>query len=399
MSRPRLEVADILRAHGEEYRRRHPASAAQLTVMRHIEQCRTAALGGHIDACTDCGKVLGNSYNSCRDRHCPKCQGLKKAQWLEERLAHLLPIPYWHVTFTIPDALNPVALRNKQVVFDIFFAAASETLQEIAQDPKHLGAEVGFTAVLHTWGQNLLFHPHIHCVVTGGGLDTNATHWVATSPKFFLPVRVLGSRFRRKFLDALELARQDDKVDLSGSTEHLAQPPAWRDFLRPLRRVNWVVDARAPFAGPEQVYRYLSHYTQRIAISNHRLVAMDGRQISFTAKNYRKEGKRITLSLDAVEFIRRFLLHVLPKKFVRIRHYGLLAGRNIFTKLTHARTLIPSATVQAATPRATKTISKWWERLLALTGIDVFKCPFCKTGRVVRRPLPPAAHAVAARSP
>jgi len=385
--------------HGDEYRRRHPASAAQLTVMRHIEQCRTAALGGHIDTCTDCGKTLGNSYNSCRDRHCPKCQGLKKAQWLEERLAHLLPIPYWHVTFTIPDTLNPLALRNKKVVFDILFAAASAALQEIAHDPKHLGAEVGFTAVLHTWGQNLLFHPHIHCVVTGGGLDAEEAHWVATSPKFFLPVRVLGSRFRRRFLDALDLARHDGKLDFSGSTEHLAQQPGWRGLLRQLRGVNWVVDARAPFAGPEQVYRYLSHYTQRIAISNHRLVAIDGRRISFTAKDYRREGKRITLKLDGVEFIRRFLLHVLPKKFVRIRHYGLLAGRNISSKLTRARALIPSATIEATAPRERQPSLKWWEHLFALTGVDVFMCPFCKTGRLVRHPLSPVPHVLAARSP
>jgi hypothetical protein len=398
VSRPRLEVADVLRAHGEEYCHRHPASAAQLSVIRHIEQCRTAALGGHIDTCTDCGKTLGNSYNSCRDRHCPKCQGLKKAQWLDERLAHLLPIPYWHVTFTIPDTLNPVALRNKQAVFNILFDAAAQTLQEIARDPKHLGAEVGFTAVLHTWGQNLLFHPHIHCVVTGGGLDPDGTHWIATSPKFFLPVRVLGSRFRSRFLDALDLARRDDKLDLSGSTEPLAEPPAWRRFLRQLRRVNWVVDARAPFAGPEQVYRYLSHYTQRIAISNHRLVAMEGRRISFTAKDYRNNARRITLSLDGVEFIRRFLLHVLPKKFVRIRHYGLLAGRSVSTKLVLARSLIPSATVEVA-PSRIKTKPKWWEQLFALTGIDVFRCPFCKSGHLVRRLLSPEFHTAVARSP
>ena len=397
MSRPRLEVADILRAHGEEYRRRHPASAAQLTVMRHIEQCRTAALGGHIDFCVGCGRDR-NSYNSCRDRHCPKCQGLNKAEWLEARCAKLLPIPYWHVVFTIPDALNPLALRNKKVVFDILFTTMAETLREFTRDPKHLGAEIGFTAVLHTWGQNLLFHPHLHCVVTGGGLKSDDSRWISTSPKFFLPVEALGLVFCGKFLDALDVARDSGKLEFVGSTAHLAPHKAWRNFLGELPK-NWVVYAKAPFAGPEQVFRYLGHYTHRVAISNHRLVSMGDGKVTFSWKDYRHGGKRGLMTLNAVEFIRRFLLHVLPKKFVRIRHFGLLSSRNIFSKLARARDLLSSrADPTSPQPRPKRLPLPWWQRLFALTGIDVFLCPFCKVGRLVRRPLPPIRTA-AARAP
>lgn len=397
MPRPRLEVADILRVHGEEYRRRHPVSAAQLTVMRHIEQCRTAALGGHIDFCLGCGRDR-NSFNSCRDRHCPKCQGLKKAEWLEARCAHLLPIPYWHVVFTIPDSLNPLALRNKKVVFDILFDTTAQTLQEFTRDPRHLGAEIGFTAVLHTWGQNLLFHPHLHCVVTGGGLKTDDSRWIATSPKFFLPVDALGLVLRGKFLDALDVARNDGKLEFEGSTAHLAPEKAWRNFLGQLPR-KWVVYAKPPFAGPEQVYRYLGHYTHRVAISNHRLVAMVDDVVTFSWKNYRRGGKRGLMRLHGLEFIRRFLLHVLPKKFVRIRHYGLLSSRNLYTKLARARDVLCVHAEQPPRPaRPPRTTRPWWDRLLALTGIDIFLCPFCKTGRLVRRPLLPA-RASAARAP
>ena len=291
-------------------------------------------------------------------------------------------------------------MRNKKVVFDILFDVTAETLQEFTRDPKHLGAEIGFTAVLHTWGQNLLFHPHLHCVVTGGGLkddDDNST-WIATSPKFFLPVKALGAVFRGKFLDALDVAKDAGRLDFAGSTAHLTPLKAWRNFLGDLPR-EWVVYAKPPFAGPEQVYRYLGHYTHRVAISNHRLVSMTDGSVTFSWKNYRRHGKRGLMTLSAVEFIRRFLLHVLPKRFIRIRHYGLLSSRNIFTKLDRARHLLTSR-VDRPSPksRSKEPALPWWERLLALTGIDVFLCPFCETGRLIRHPLSPTP-AAAARAP
>jgi hypothetical protein len=398
VARPRFEVADVLRAYGEEYRRQRPVSVAQLAVMRHIEQCRTAALGGHIDSCDACGKTRV-SYNSCRDRHCPKCQSLKKAEWLDERCARLLPVPYWHVVFTIPDALNPLALRNKQLLFDILFMATAQTLQTIARDPRHLGAQIGFTAVLHTWGQNLLFHPHVHCVVTGGGLVDDGTRWVATPEKFFLPVNVLGKLFRGKFLHAFVEARREKRLELAASTAPLACEVPWRALLATLYKKDWVVYAKHPFAGPKQVYQYLGNYTHRVAITNHRILAVADGKVSFKVRAYAEGGRQKILTLDAGEFIRRFLIHVLPKKFVRIRHYGLLAGRNVLTRLPRARALLTRTTSEpSSTPISPR--SPWWERLLVLMGIDVFLCPYCKVGRMSRGPLlEPTLLAPAARAP
>ena len=361
--------------------------------MRHLAQCRTSALGGHVDACDRCGHVR-ISYNSCRDRHCPKCQCLKKAEWLEARRERLLPVPYFHVVFTLPPDLRPLALRNKRVVFDLLFAAASQTLQALAADPKHLGAQLGFTAILHTWGQNLQFHPHLHCVVTGGGLSADGGRWVPCRPGFFLPVRVLRKLFRGKFLHGLKRAYDEDGLDLKGTTAELADPQRWRALLQQLYRRDWVVYAKPPFGGPEHVYRYLGRYTHRVAIANHRLLSLEDGAVRFQVKDRADGGKRKVMTLSAVEFLRRFLLHVLPRGFVRIRHFGLLAGRNVHTKLARAQDLLNAKVPELveAPPSVSESPIPWWERLLALTGVDVFLCPRCAVGRMLRlsaHTLPP----------
>ncbi len=388
----------MVRAHGDDYHRAHHPSTAQEAVLKHIADCRTAALGGHLEACDSCGHHRV-SYNSCRDRHCPKCQNTARAEWLTQRLERLLPIPYFHVVFTIPAALNPLALRNKKAVFNILFAAASQALSTIARDDKHLGAQVGFTAVLHTWGQNLLFHPHLHCVVTGGGLAVDGVRWVAARQKYLLPVKVLGKLFRGKFLAALDHAFHHGDLDLSGSTAALSDPEAWCRFKDGLYNKDWVVYAKAPFGGPEHVFRYLGNYTHRVAISNHRIVNIAAGKVTFRVKDYADGYKKKLLTLDAVEFLRRFLLHVLPKGFVRIRHYGLCASANVNSKLVTARRLLEPST-EASPPPSTEPAQaeapSWSERFLALTGIDVMACPACTTGRMVRHralsPLEVAAY-------
>ena len=386
--RPRFEVADVIRAHGDDYRLAHRPSAAQQKVLRNIAACRTSALGGHVDECDTCGHKR-ISYNSCRDRHCPKCQGPQRAEWLAQRLERLLPIPYFHVVFTLPEELNPLALRNKRLIYDILFETAAETLKTIARDEKqHLGAEIGFSAVLHSWGQNLLFHPHLHCVVTGGGLSPDGTRWVPGRERYLLPVKVLGKLFRGKFLDALERAWKEGKLDLAGSTADLADPVAWSTLRDRLYRKDWVVYAKPPFGGPEHVFRYLGRYTHRVAISNHRIVDFKDGNVVFTVKDYADDGKKKLMTLNAVEFIRRFLLHVLPDGFVRIRHYGLYAGRNVRTKLATARHLLePARLAEPACPKP----HSWWERFLKNTGVDVMLCPCCG-GRLRRTHTLPPCH-------
>jgi hypothetical protein len=381
--RPRLEVADIVRLHGDEFRRACHPSAPEEAVLRHIAECRTAALGGHIDQCPDCGHQR-ISYNSCRDRHCPKCQAIARADWLEARLERLLPIPYFHVVFTIPDDLNALALGNKRLLFDLLFAAAADTLKTIAGDEKHLGAEIGFTAVLHSWGQAVLFHPHLHCVVTGGGLSSDGTRWVAGRETFFLPVKVLAMLFRGKFLAALQRARTDGELRFGGSTAELADDRAWARFRDGLYRKDWVVYAKPPFGGPEQVFAYLGRYTHRVAISNFRLVALENGRVTFTLKDYADNGQRKTMTVSAVEFLRRFLLHVLPQRFTRIRHYGLLAGKNVTTKLHHARRLLERDGKVLPPIAKTTPGAPWWQRLLERTGVDLMACPCC-AGHLVRR--------------
>jgi len=388
--RPRLEVADILRRHAGDYLRAHQPSAAQLAVMRHLQECRTAALGGHVDTCDTCDYVR-ISYNSCRDRHCPKCQSLKKAEWLEARRERLLPVPYFHVVFTLPEELRPLALRNKRTLFDILFHSAANTLLAIAADQKHLGAQIGFTAVLHTWTQKLDFHPHLHCVVTGGGLAPDGQRWISRSPDFFLPVKVLRRLFRGKFLHALATARDEGELEFEGSTAALHDQRTWRRLLDQLYSTEWVVYAKPPFGGPEHVFRYLGRYTHRVAIANHRLVSLADGQVQFRFRDRADGARSKILSLDAVEFLRRFLLHVLPKRFIRIRHYGLLAGRNVHTKLLQARRLLEgnSTTPHPDPPAVPLTDLDWSERLLQLTGVDIFACPACRTGRLASVPFEP----------
>jgi hypothetical protein len=354
MSRPSLEVADIFRAHGPAYRRAQAGhlSLGQLKVMSAIEACRTAELGGHVARCDDCQR-LAVSYNSCRNRHCPKCQGSAAKVWLAERQADLLPAPYFHVVFTLPAPIAAIAFHNKAAVYDLLFKAAAETLQTIAADPKRLGARLGLIAVLHTWGSALTHHPHVHCIVPGGGLSPDG-RWVACRKGFFLPVRVLSRFFRRLFLERLSVLHVQGRLRFFGDLAALAAPQAFAAHLAPLRRAEWVVYAKPPFAGPSAVLAYLARYTHRVAISSSRLVSLDDQAVRFRWKDYRRADpatgavKMATMALSPAEFIRRFLIHVLPSGFHRIRHYGLLAKGPNTLPLDALRALILERTPQPA---------------------------------------------------
>ena len=341
--RPALEVADIFRAHGPAWRdaQRGHLSLAQLKVMSAIAQCRTAALGGHVLRCDGCGldKV---SYNSCRNRHCPKCQSSAAKRWLDARQADLLPVDYYHVVFTLPAPIADLAYQNKAALYGLLFDIAAETLLRIAADPKRLGASIGTTLVLHTWGSALTHHPHVHGIVPGGGLAPDGSRWIACRPGFFLPVRVLSRLFRRRFLEELQRLHEGDMLRFFGEHAVLANAAAFKAWLAPLRQCEWVVYAKRPFAGPQAVLAYLSRYTHRVAISNSRLLAMDERGVTFRWKDYRAKGKtrHKAMTLSPQEFMRRFLLHVLPGGFHRIRHYGLLANSNRRDKLALARELL-----------------------------------------------------------
>lgn len=341
-----LDVADIFRAAGPTYRAAHTGhlSLAQLKVMTAIETCRTAAMGGHVEACEDCGHWR-IAYNSCRNRHCPKCQGAAARTWLAEREADLLPVGYFHVVFTLPAEVAAIAFQNKALIYDLLFKAASETMMIIAGDPKHLGARIGITAVLHTWGSAMTHHPHVHMIVPGGGIAPDGTRWISSRPAFLLPVRVLGSLFRRLFLMRLMALHQSGKLALFGHLAQLADKRALLRHLSPVRKKRWVVYAKPPFGGPEAVLTYLSRYTHRVAISNRRLIAFDDRGVTFRFKDYRRDGpeRQQIMTLATNEFIRRFLLHVLPKGFHRIRHYGILASSARKTSLALARQLLDVA--------------------------------------------------------
>jgi len=336
-----LEVADVFRRHGAAYRRTKDGHLGRVErrVMSAIELCRTAALGGHTEGCSACGFVRC-AYNSCRNRHCPKCQGAARAEWLAARQAELLSVAYFHVVFTLPAPVAEIAFQNKETVYAILFRAAADTLRTIAADPKHLGAELGIVAVLHTWGQNLHHHPHVHCVVPGGGPSLDGTRWVACRPGFFLPVRVLSRLFRRLFLDQLRTAFEAGALGFFGDLADLREPAAFTRRLRELRRVEWVVYAKAPFGGPAQVLAYLGRYTHRVAITNSRLVSVSDTEVAFRWKDYRHHGRPKIMTLDAHEFIRRFLFHTLPDGFHRIRHYGFLANGHRAAKLALCRTLL-----------------------------------------------------------
>jgi putative transposase/transposase-like zinc-binding protein len=358
VSRPALEVADIFRGHGPAWRQANAGhvSLGQLKVMSAIESCRTAALGGHVARCETCSHTQ-IAYNSCRKRHCPKCQGAAAREWLAAREAELLPVPYYHVVFTLPAAVADIAYQNKTVIYDLLFKASAETLVTIAADPKHLGARVGVLSVLHTWGSALTHHPHVHMIVPGGGISLDGAKWVACRPGFFLPVRVLSRLFRRLFLDKLGAAHQAGQLQFFGSHAPLADAKAFAAYLAPLRNSEWVVYSKRPFGGPKEVLRYLARYTHRVAISNGRLVALDERGVTFRYKDYRRNGQACyrTMTLSADEFIRRFLLHVLPKGFHRIRHYGLLASAGCKANVARAKELIaaPMPEIDASAARDT----------------------------------------------
>src|SRR5919109_571985 len=328
MNRPTVEVADILRALGNRFIEQNQSwlRFQQLRVMRAIMRCRTALLGGHIDQCRQGGKDWGLSYTSCRDRHCPKCQAQSRQRWIEARQQELLATSYFHVVFTLPHLLNALIRQNPEELYNLLFRSVAETLTEVAANTQHLGAEIGFFAILHTWGQNLLFHPHIHCVVPSGGLAPGRTHWIRGSATFFLPVQVLRQVFRGKFIDGLCRAFTQNRLNVSGSIQHLAEEKAFAEFVRKLHRQEWVVYTKPSFGGPEQVLRYLGRYTHRVAISNHRILSFDGDQVTFRWKDYAHGNKKRKMTVAADEFIRRFLLHVLPKGFVRIRHFGFMAN-------------------------------------------------------------------------
>jgi len=345
MSRPTVEVADIFRAQGKNFIDRHRKRMRfqQLKVMQAIVRCRTAALGGHIDMCLRCGKDWGISFNSCRNRHCPKCQAQARQRWIAARERELLATSYFHVVFSLPHELTDLIRQNEVELYNLLFRAVAETLIQVAANPKHLGAEIGFFGILHTWGRNLLFHPHIHCVVPAGGLAPGRTRWIKGSDRFLLPRDVLQSVFRGKFVEGLKDAFAQKRLRLAGPIQHLTRPNCFAAFVRKLHRHKWVVYVKPPFGGPEQVLRYLGRYTHRVAISNHRLLAFDGDNVTFRWRDYAHGNVQRTMTLSAQEFIRRFLLHVLPKRFVRIRHFGFMANYQRSTSFQLCRRLLKMA--------------------------------------------------------
>jgi Putative transposase/Transposase zinc-binding domain len=364
-TRTAIELADVVRVYGPMFLQSRALRPEQRAALRDIERCRTAVLGGHLDVCTACGHEKP-SYNSCRNRHCPKCQSLAQARWIEKRLERLLPVHYFHVVFTLPAELRGVVKRHRERAFDMLFASASATLLALARDPKLLGAELGVTMVLHTWTRELLFHPHVHAIVTGGGLSDDDARWVRTRKRFLFPVRVMGALFRGKMLAALERAHSRGHIDLGGVD------------LQTLRSKSWIVYAKRPFGGPEQVIRYLGRYTHRVGISNQRLVSMDDRGVTFRTK----DGRSVTVA--GPELLARFVEHVLPPRFVKIRHYGLHAAANATTRLGRARGLLPPVVLR---PSA-QSDHDWRDLLLRLTGTDVRVCPRCAQRAVVRTALP-----------
>jgi hypothetical protein len=413
MSRPELEVADIIRRHGGYFLENHQIGPEQRKALRALSICRTSELGGHVDQCDRCGHGRV-SYNSCRNRHCPKCQSLARANWIDAQSARVLPVPYYHVVFTIPSSLTTIALQNPAALYAILFRAASQTLIKIAADPKHLGARIGILMVLHTWAQNLMHHPHVHCVVTGGGLSLDGERWVSCRPGFFLPVRVLSRMFRGAFLDLLGQAYRDGMLHFHGNLAPLARPDRFVRALRKSRRHEWVVYAKSPFGGPQQVLAYLGRYTHRVAISNNRLLRLEDGKVTFSYRDRKANIKR-PMTLEADEFIRRFLLHILPARFVKIRHYGLLANRHARQNLDLCRSLLVSSSTKEPDTQAdtsqnlcddggcqdqsespNELVPQWQRRYEQLTSVKLSRCPVCGEGRMVLRELLPPDRAPSA---
>ena len=382
-----IEVSDVFRTHGSAYRDSHGAdmSVRQLRAMRAIEICRTAYLGGHVDECDHCG-ALRISYNSCRNRHCPKCQSLDKERWLESRKRELLPTQYFHAVFTLPEGIRSLSLRNQKVIYNIFFRAVSETIRELSKEKKHLGAVIGFIAILHTWSQTLIHHPHVHCIITGGGLSLDGTRWVSCRQDFFIHVKVLSKVFRGKFLDYLKKAYDRKDLKFPGKVEFLAEKNAFNAMLSELYNQEWVVYCKPPLENAEQAIEYLGRYTHRVAISNERIVRLEGVSVTFSYRDSSDNDKIKYMRLDAQEFIRRFLLHILPDKFVKIRHYGLLSNRGKGIKLALCRELL-GVLVNSEHEDSRK--ETWEDLLIRLTGINPRLCPVCGQGRMhIKERLP-----------
>jgi hypothetical protein len=388
--RPRLEVADIFRAHGEHYRENHSLSSEQRKAMKDIVLCRTAALGGHVDVCDNGCGYMRISYNSCRNRHCPKCQSLQSAKWLDGQLTRMLPTSYFHVVITFPHRLNSLILHNQRLLYSMLFQAAARSLLELAAGWKRFQAQIGFTAILHTWNQEMLFHPHLHLVVTGGGLDQSQQRWITCEDNFLVPVHALSKKIRGKFVHLLKRTWNDGKLALHPSTEHLRNHKGFCKFIHRLYEKEWHIHIKKPFAGPEQVFRYVSQYTHRVAISNQRICS-SGDLVTFLARDNDNPGKKRLVKVSPEEFIRRFLLHVLPPGFVKIRHYGLMAPGNLNTKLEQARVLIeqtqPHRADDSSSSGKISPVSTWQNLYTRLTGVDLTHCPQCGKGRLVREPL------------
>jgi len=379
MNPPPLEVADIVRARiaGFLEKSRRWLHWSHVKVLNAVVSCRTAALGGHRDRCPGCGHEIAISYNSCRDRHCPKCQTAERNRWVAQRQAEILPVGYFHVVFTLPHEFSALALQNKKLIYGLLFRASAETLLEVAANPEHLGAAIGFLSILHTWGQNLLVHPHVHCLVPAGGISPDRQRWIPTRPNFLLPIPVLREVFRGKFLDGVMRLFRARKLLLTGELVALRSEKAFRSFLEPLSKKEWVVYAKAPFHGPNHLLQYLARYTHRVAISNHRLLAFDGETVTFRWKDYAHGNKKRKMTVSADEFLRRFLLHTLPRGFVRIRSFGFLAGPSRAALLRLARQLLPQPTLASAL-------------LPSPPARASFRCPICSTPMIVVERLSPA---------
>jgi hypothetical protein len=371
-----VEVADIFRAYGPLYRKDHSLPTRHLRAMRAIKACRTADLGGHKYKCDTCGGFT-ISYNSCRNRHCPKCQSLDKERWLKARKKEVLPTDYFHMVFTLPEDLRPVSLRNQTVAYNILFKAVAETLKRLCKDPKHMGAEIGFVALLHTWSQTLIDHPHIHCIVPGGGLSLDGKKWIPSKPDFFIPVKVLSLVFRGKFLDYFKQAYEKGWLNFDGDISPLKEKHNFKELLNGLYQQDWHVYCKPPFKSPEKVIEYLGRYTHRVAISNDRITKFEDGQVTIKYRDYADNDKIKEMTLKATEFIRRFLLHILPDQFFKIQYYGILSTRNRKTKLKKCKELLGVSITKTDEDRLS-----WQELLEQVTGIDPTRCPHCKKGRL-----------------
>jgi hypothetical protein len=370
------EVADVIRAYGAHFRKKHKLAMHHHKVLNALAQCRTSALGGHVDACDSCGHER-ISYNSCRNRHCPKCGSLARERWITARQDELLPVSYFHVVFTVPDELNHLVQMNTRLLYTLLFRTVSETLQTLSRDPKHLGAEIGMICILHTWGQNLMNHPHIHCIIPGGGLSSDGRRWISSRKDFFLPVKVLSRMFRGKLLHHLKGAYQKGALQYAGTQMKFSRG------IDALYKREWVVYAKEPFGGPQQVLAYLGRYTHRVAISNDRIVSITDGRVTFRWRDYRDVGKTKLMMLDAAEFIRRFLLHVLPRGLCKIRYYGIMSNRKRKSSLARCRELLGGSGIVRAC--CDVIASQWIELLLKLTGIDIRVCPECNKGKMALR--------------